>query len=174
MMNLQELAAYVCTHLERNGIRVVLSGGACVSVYTENRYPSFDLDFIENMPTTPVKLKKVMGEIGFTAQQRYFKHPDTGFFVEFPPGPITVGDEPAGAPNRLSFKTGTLLLLSPTDCVKDRLAGFYHWNDLQCLEQAVIVAEKQAVDIHELERWSEKEGKREQFLSIRGKLVQQR
>ena len=28
-------------------------------------------------------------------------------------------------------------LLSPTDCVKDRLAAFYHWKDQQSLEPAI-------------------------------------
>lgn len=48
-MSLGELAAYVCTHLQENGIHCVLTGGACVSIYTENLYESFDLDFIENI-----------------------------------------------------------------------------------------------------------------------------
>jgi hypothetical protein len=47
-MSLAELAAYVCSHLRKHGIRVVLSGGACVSIYTQNRYQSYDLDFVEN------------------------------------------------------------------------------------------------------------------------------
>jgi hypothetical protein len=37
-MSLGELAAYVSSHLRNNGIRAVLSGGACVSIYSENRY----------------------------------------------------------------------------------------------------------------------------------------
>lgn len=37
-MSLGELAAYVCTHLQKYGIHCVLSGGVCVSIYTENRY----------------------------------------------------------------------------------------------------------------------------------------
>ena len=44
-MSLGELAAYVCTHLQKNDIHCVLTGGACVSIYTENRYKSYDSDF---------------------------------------------------------------------------------------------------------------------------------
>jgi hypothetical protein len=39
-----ELAAFVCSHLENRGIRVVLSGGGCVSFYASDRYVSMDLD----------------------------------------------------------------------------------------------------------------------------------
>ena len=30
--------------------------------------------------------------------------------------------------------------MTPTDSVKDRLAAYYHWNDQQALEQAIMVA----------------------------------
>ena len=43
---LAELAAIVSETLERQGIVATLSGGAAVSIYTENRYVSEDLDFV--------------------------------------------------------------------------------------------------------------------------------
>ncbi len=45
-------------------------------------------------------------------------------FVEFPPGPLAVGVEPVKQVNELKFSTGMLRIISPTDCVKDRLAGY--------------------------------------------------
>ncbi|GAB4538608.1 MAG: hypothetical protein Fur002_02330 [Anaerolineales bacterium] len=45
-MSQVELAAYVQSHLEKGGIRVVLSGGASVSFYSDNAYASHDLDLI--------------------------------------------------------------------------------------------------------------------------------
>jgi len=62
----------------------------------------------------------------------------------------------------------TLKLLTPTDCVKDRLAAFFHWNDYQSLEQALMVAKKQPVNLNEIKRWSIKErmeGKYAEFSS---------
>jgi|WetSurMetagenome_2_1015567.scaffolds.fasta_scaffold61977_3 hypothetical protein len=165
-MTIGELAAYACNHLHKNGIQVVLSGGACVSFYSKNRYMSYDLDFIENIPSTRKKLKQVMEQIGFTEQQRYYKHPDTKFFIEFPPGPLAVGDEPVKDHSEIQLSTGILFLLSPTDCIKDRLAGYYHWNDKQCLEQALLVAEENPIDIDEIERWSAHEGKLKEFQEI--------
>ena len=45
-MSLEQVAALVCTTLDRHGIRVVLSGGAVVSIYSEDEYLSCDLDFV--------------------------------------------------------------------------------------------------------------------------------
>lgn len=58
----------------------------------------------------------------------------------------------------LKTKFGNLRILSPTDCVKDRLAAFYHWDDPQSLEQALMVAERRRIDLKEVERWSKVEG----------------
>jgi hypothetical protein len=41
---LSEMATLVCSRLEADGISVVLSGGAAVSIYSENEYESYDLD----------------------------------------------------------------------------------------------------------------------------------
>jgi hypothetical protein len=41
-----ELASFDESHLRKQGIDVVISGGACVSIYSSNRYVSIDLDLI--------------------------------------------------------------------------------------------------------------------------------
>ncbi len=169
-MNLGELAAFVSSHLREHGINAVLSGGACVAVYSLNQYQSYDLDFIENFSTSLKKLKEIMSLIGFMPENRYFKHPDTQYFVEFPPGPLTVGDEPVKEIIEREFVTGTLTLISPTECIKDRLAGYYHWHDEQCLEQAILVAANEKIHINELKRWSAHEGKSEEFKRIMNRL----
>ena len=43
---LEEVAAVVWEALDRARIPVVLSGGAVVSIYSDNAYESFDLDFV--------------------------------------------------------------------------------------------------------------------------------
>jgi hypothetical protein len=168
-MDLGELAAYVSSHLESKGIRVVLSGGGCVAIYASDRYTSMDLDFIDRLHTTRRQLKAALAEIGFSEKARYFVHPETRFFLEFPSGPLAVGGEPVAEVEELRLATGTLRLLSPTDCIKDRLAAFYHWNDQQCLQQAVWVAQRRRVDWDELERWSRQEGAMEKFAAFRKK-----
>lgn len=167
-LTIGELAAFVSTHLRRHGIEVVLSGGACVAIYSHGAYISRDLDFIETHFTQRKKLRAALGEIGFSEQNRYFLHPETDFFLEFPAGPLTVGGEPVRKINTLVFSTGTLKLISPTDSVKDRLAAYYFWDDRQSLQQAILIARANAdVTLPEIERWSQKEGKHEEFLKIK-------
>ncbi len=69
------------------------------------------------------------------------------------------------------LSTGILKIISPTDCVKDRLAGYYHWKDLQSLEQASMVSMATEIDLEEIERWSKVEGKSNEFRRIRDRLV---
>ncbi len=169
-MNIGELAAFVCSPLDRYGIRVALSGGAVVSLYASDHYVSMDLDFIDLLQTTRQKLKRVLKEIGFVEKKRYFVSEETDFFIEFPAGLLAVGNEPVEKLAELQFETGTLRLLSPTDCVKDRLSAFYHWGDRQFLQQAVWVAQMKPIDWNEVERWSLQEGAAEKFVEFRGEL----
>ena len=169
-LSVGELAAFVADHLRSRGIDVVLVGGACISIYTENRYSSFDLDFVATGSTGRRKIRSVLAEINFTEEQRYFKNPDTAYFIEFPSGPLAIGDEPPGEINTLHYPTGSLRLLSPTDCVKDRLAAYYHWKDQQSLEQAIFASRGHPVDLDEVRRWSVHEGFADTFEAVRKRL----
>lgn len=166
-MSVGEVAAYVAGHLRQSDIIVVLTGGSCVSIYTDNRYLSYDLDFIEEGRSTRKKIAACLQEIGFLEKDRYFTHTETRFFVEFPSGPLAIGDEPVSNITRMEFATGTLRLLSATDCVKDRLANYYHWKDRQCLDQAIMVATDTEVDMGELARWSRNEGMADEYERIK-------
>jgi hypothetical protein len=42
----------------------------------------------------------------------------------------------------------------------DRLAGYFHWNDRQGLEQAIAVARRHPVNLIDIERWARDEGTR--------------
>jgi hypothetical protein len=169
-MTLGELAAYVCAHLSANGISCVLSGGACVTIYSNNPYQSYDLDFVDQTYAPRDRIRALMAELGFAEEHRYFKHGDTDFFVEFIPGPLSVGSEPVRDIVARDFETGTLRLLSATDCIKDRLAAYYHWDDLQALEQARMVAAKHEIDLEEIRRWSKVENKSVKFENIKNEL----
>lgn len=166
-MSLTELAAMVASHLEQHNIPVVLVGGACVSVYSENRYQTSDLDFVERYHTKRQQLSKALAEIGFTEENRYFRHPESAWFLEFPTGPLAIGDSPVSEVGKLETEHGTLVMLTATDCVKDRLSAHYHWNDRQALEQAIWVAQQQQVDIAAIQAWSAQEGMGDKFESFR-------
>jgi hypothetical protein len=138
-----------------------------VAIYSENRYVSMDIDLVNNHFASRREIREAMRVLGFEEQGRHFIHPDTDLFVEFPPGPLSVGEEQVKEVREIRLDTGLLRIISPTDCIKDRLAAYYHWNDAQSLEQAVLVADSVEVDIDEVERWSKVEGKGQEFSQIR-------
>ena len=171
-MGREELGAHVCEALKSAGIDAVLSGGSCVSIWTEESYVSMDLDFITSGLESNRQIRTVLESIGFSYSSknpRYFTHPDCQYFLEFPRGPLAAGNtelSPANA-ETLNVETGTLKLLSPTDCVKDRLAGFYAWNDEQSWEQAVEVARRQKIKWKDLQKWHDAEGEAEGYEKFR-------
>jgi hypothetical protein len=113
-MSLEEVAALVSTTLARHGIRSVLSGGAVVSIYSDNAYESKDLDFI--IEGIAKKEDPAMEELGFRKEAgRYWTHPRTEFWIEFPSGPLQVGNAPVRSVKELETSTGVLRLLAPTE-----------------------------------------------------------
>jgi hypothetical protein len=53
----------------------------------------------------------------------------------------------------------------------DRLAGFYHWNDPQCLEQALEVARRQPVDLARIEDGSRRESSLKRFHEFEARIA---
>lgn len=162
-MTMEELAAYVCSTLEKEGIETVLSGGSCVEIYSQGKYTSDDIDFIDRYNGGHTKIKNVMIKMGFREHNRYFVHDDTSLFIEFPRGPLGVGDAPVDEIEAREEETGILKLLTPTDCIKDRLAAYFHWDDLQSLEQAIWVAEQNVFDMRSIKEWSMNEKEIDKF-----------
>ncbi len=73
----EETAAEVSEALRRHRITAVMSGGGCVPVYSENKYHSDDLDFIDSYRDRP-GIQRALAEIGFFSERdRYFKNEST-------------------------------------------------------------------------------------------------
>src|SRR5579863_6651022 len=87
----KELAGLICQHLKADEIETVLVGGACVTIYSDNRYLSQDLDYVshEDFHKIATSLKK----IGFIKKGRHFEHPDCPFFIDFVTEPVAIGNE---------------------------------------------------------------------------------
>jgi len=162
-LSLEDFAIAISDYLSKNGIEAILSGGACVTVYTKNKFMSYDLDFVLISSDKQKKVRQLLTEIGFYEEDRYFKHSDTEFFIDFISPPLSLGQEPVREISEIKKGGRVLKLLSPTDCVKDRLAAFYHWNDRQSLEQAVLVCKEVEVDLKEVKRWSINEGMSDKY-----------
>lgn len=158
--SLQELAVIISQALEAAGIVGTLSGGAAVSIYTNNRYQSYDLDFVTSAAAN--KLARAVEDLGFVESdaKRLFEHPNTRWLLEFPAGPLGFGAKVVDASCLEAIDTpfGPLRVITPTLCVMDRLAAFIHWRDRQCYEQATWVAQNHEVDWPEIESWAASEG----------------
>lgn len=160
-LTLKEFALRVGTILKEASVDAVLTGGAVVSIYTDNKYQSFDLDFITD--SSLKDLENAFAGTGFYREGRYFKHPETDFFIDFPAPPLSVGNKPVTEFMEMVSRNQYLKLLTPTHCVMDRLVAFYHWNDRQALNQALMVARKNEIDFEEVERWSLDEGMADKY-----------
>lgn len=160
-IDLKNLAILIYETLKKSNIDVILVGGACVSIYSQNRYQSFDLDFVTYEELKPIE--KALSKLGFKRTGRCFSHDECSYVIDFVNPPIAVGHESIHQFNTLKTSSGSLQLLSPTDCIKDRLASFFHWNDAQALEQALMVAEDHLIDLNNLKHWAKTEGFEKKF-----------
>lgn len=160
-MSIKEFAIHVASELKKSGIDVILTGGAVVSIYSNNKYVSNDLDFLSS--SDHQKITDAMFILGFKNEGKDFYHPHSNFYVEFPGRTLIIGDSPMQPEGEIKEGSFKLKLLSPTQCVMDRLAAFFHWKDWQSLEQAVLVAKSHPVKFKELEKWSTSEGMSERY-----------
>lgn len=156
-------AARVADGFARNGIEVVLTGGACVSIYTRNKYASYDLDFV-NVGGVPGRtIAEVLSRAGFHKEGRVFTHPGCPFSVDILSPPLSIGAARILKTASITVRGKKLRLLTATDSVKDRLAAYFHWNDLQALEQALMICRSQKVNLRSIRRWAIAEGHPDKF-----------
>ena len=158
----EQLAAIVVDKLRQHNIEAVLVGGSVVSIYTANKYESSDLDFIS--PAAHKRIEVAMAELGFISCGKDFVHPKSAFTVEFPTGPIGIGDDqPVSPEGSITVDGITVIMLSPTQSVMDRLAWFFYSNDRQCLDQAVWIAQSQPINLDQIRQWAIRERQKEKL-----------
>jgi hypothetical protein len=159
-----ELAALVSEALEAAGVSATLSGGSAVSLYTENRYVSEDLDFVTAALLD--ELRPILEPLGFvhTGSPRLsvFEHPATNWYLEFPPAPLSFGGTYVDTSECAVISTakGNIRVITATHSVMDRLIAAASWQDPPSLEQAVMVATYQSdnIDWDEIDSWVVAEG----------------
>jgi hypothetical protein len=147
-----ELAAIICKAIhEQLGDQPVLVGGAVVSIYTEGRYLSDDLDIVTWRDNR--KLRPVMAGLGFAEKGSYWEHPETNLLVQFLDSPVMIGRKHVKVPSRLRTKAGELPIISPLDSACDRLAWFLSDSDPQTLEQCVDLIVTQKIPLAAVAKW---------------------
>jgi hypothetical protein len=155
--SIEAIAAAVSSALSEAGITAVLSGGGAVQIYSSGLYPSKDLGFVS--PAGHGDIEAALADLGFVRESgRHFVHPDCAHTLEFPSWPLAVGRRLLNEWGEYPVGGLSIQILTPTQCVMDRLAAFYHWQDRQTLDQAVVVASRHSVDLEAVHRWSLEEG----------------
>ncbi len=150
----EELWKFVAIHLKKHNVDTILVGGAVVSIYSEGAYESGDLDFvltdmfIKNLPS-------LMNKIGFIKKGgRHYEHPECKhLFVEFPSSFLEIGEDNQVIPDEVTVEGTIIKILSPTDCVRDRLAGYMYFKSRDNFDQAVLVAKKHPVNLDKIKKW---------------------
>jgi hypothetical protein len=167
---LPAVALRVGSALDKHGIRGVLTGGACASLYTGGAHHSVDVDIILTGVVSRSELDVAMASVGFERRRDRYIHPRLPFFVEFPRGPLAIGSDHRIRPVTYRRRGSRMLALSATDACRDRLAAFYHWNDRQSLGVAVLIAARHRVGMSAIQRWSEGERALDRFEEFRVEL----
>ena len=94
-------------------------------MYAHNKYQSNDLDFVTVARRDA--LSEALRPMWFAlAKDRHrFTQPGTALFLEFPAGPLEFGDRIVHHEDipRLDTPWGPLRVITPTQCVMDRLAA---------------------------------------------------
>lgn len=149
---------YVGWHLAKNGIETILVGGAVAAIYSEGIYKSGDLDLVLKTYLEG-QLTPLMEAIGFKKSSgRHYIHPECDKFIEFMFGPAGIGDDVKIKPDKVIVDGQTLYIYSPTDCIRDRLASYIHFKARECLDQAVLVAERFPFNHKKVKDWCKSEG----------------
>ncbi len=157
----KELAALIYQHLKKDGIEAVLVGGSCVTIYSHNKYVSQDLDYASHADT--IEIKNSLAKLGFINKGKYYQHPDCAFLIDIVASSIAIGEQIIEDFGKLKTKYGTFKLLRIEDCVKDRLASYFHWGDRQGLEQAIFVCLDHKVNLKKIHAWAKGEGHEKKF-----------
>ncbi|MDQ2681841.1 MAG: hypothetical protein M3Y21_12620 [Candidatus Eremiobacteraeota bacterium] len=153
----------VCTVLDRAGTKAVLTGGSAATYYAPHRYQSLDADFVIVMSLDTDSARAALSHLGFTEAGGIYSHSQSRYTLEFPPGPLAVGAEVIRNYDTVKRKSEILYILSRTDSVCDRLAGFYHWADRSALRTAINIAFGGQIDLARIKRWSAAERSTEKF-----------
>jgi hypothetical protein len=107
----------------------------------------------------------VLRSLGYRLEGPVFRHGENELTLGFPPGPLVVGGELVGGWETIEDSGWLLHILSPTDCCRDRLAGFLFWQDRGSLIQAAAVAgaRQDGVDLNAVQLWCGRRGRPDVF-----------
>lgn len=169
--SLVDVAFEVCTALDAAGIVCVLVGGSAANFYAPSEYQSDDIDFVIQLMPRDADGQHILGDIGFSRRGEMYVHASSRYTLEFPgTGPMGVGSDVITRWESVRRGGKVLYVVSRTDCVRDRLAAFYFWGDVQSLYAAIDVARSGPIDLEKVRDWSGREGAAAKFADFERRL----
>ena len=161
---LVDVAFEVCTALDKVGVTAVLTGGSAATYYAPSAYQSADLDFIITFRGDEDGAL-ALRELGFAQENDYYRHSSSSFPLEFPPGPLMIGDDRIDKWNTDRRNDQLVHVLAPIDSCRDRLAALLYWDDFSGLEQAlaVAVAQREHISMPTIRKWCKGENAEDKF-----------
>jgi hypothetical protein len=167
---LTDVAFAVCTALAKERFVVVLTGGSAATYYAPDFYQSLDLDFVITLRGSAGE--KALRGLGFRRKGDFYVHDESPFSLDFPPGPLAIGDDLVQRWSTIRRGDEILHVLSPTDSCRDRLASYLFWNDFSGLEQALAVFRARAgeIDLHAVRDWCRRERQLEKYRLFEGRI----
>lgn len=148
----------VCTALDAAGVTAVLTGGSAAEYYAPTEYRSYDADFMLQFERSDADGSKALEKLEYYHADGAYHHRENPYTIEFPKGPFGIGDDLIQSWDTVRRGEEMLHVIDRTDSVRDRLAGFYFWNDRQSLAVALAVARSGAIDTERIADWSKREG----------------
>ena len=162
--SIQEAVATIIQFLRAQNVEAVLVGSACAAIYV----PCLSARCIELVVYEyhVEVMKKLMRRLKFRPTElRLFKSKHAPFDVVFLPPPLEVGDAAVSEIAEFSNDLCSINLLNHTDCVRHRLAQWYHWGEQSALDQAVVVSKCHPKQVNQalIKRWSAHEWASEKY-----------
>lgn len=107
--------------------------------------------------------QEVVRTLGYYPKGRTLVCDSTPISLDFPKGPLAVGEESIQAWRTISRGGKLLHVIRPEDSVKDRLSAFFYWKDRSGLNQAIAVARATDCELAEIEAWAIQEGESDKY-----------
>lgn len=170
-LSFKDVAFIVCTAFKKAGATVILSGGGAATIYAPDAYQSRDLDFVFDFWSRTGTPEKPLIELGYERKGNFYRHPQSPFTIDIIDTPLSIGDEEITKWDTLVRGEQSLNIITPTDCVRDRLMWFMGKRpDYSGLEQALYVAKEQSIDLNLIESWMKSQGEADRFEIFKSRL----
>jgi hypothetical protein len=79
--------------LNNVGTVAVLTGGSAATYYAPETYQSRDAHFVISLSADPAGAEAALRALGYQQLGGTYRHDSNAFTVEFPPGPLGIGDD---------------------------------------------------------------------------------